>query len=381
MRVCFVLPRDESFTHERGGAIATVTHQVARQLTSRGHDTWVAAVEDGLTPFDDAGIVLNLPQPSVWRSRFDALVGRLVGGGGAEVMNHWRGVTRSLSTLHLLDTLVVANDVALAAGLAREFPDTRVVLWIHNLITRDEAPKLVNLDESITLVVVSEAVADWTSIEHSIPRGRITVILNGVDVNSFRPRDNFADPVDMLHVVCHGRIDPNKGFDIAADAVAHLRNEGINIALTVIGDVKTFGMRDSDVNEYVDHIERRMALAGADRVPHVPHSDIPELLRHFDVACVLPRSEEPFGLVCLEAMSSGCALIASRSGGIPEVVGDSAIVVEREDVDAVIAALRRFATDPEKLAEYKKRGVTRASEFTWSRTADEFVALMDGPGT
>jgi glycosyltransferase involved in cell wall biosynthesis len=95
----------------------------------------------------------------------------------------------------------------------------------------------------------------------------------------------------------------------------------------------------------------------------------PEIVRGHDVVCVLSRSNEPFGLVVLEGMASGCAVIASKRGGLPEACGGAANLVDESNLSEVIGALRSLVVDGGLLQEHKERSVARASRQTWTECA------------
>jgi glycosyltransferase involved in cell wall biosynthesis len=75
-------------------------------------------------------------------------------------------------------------------------------------------------------------------------------------------------------------------------------------------------------------------------------------------------------------MASGCAIIASRSGGIPEVVSGAGIVVDRDSVDQVVEALRHLVTSSEAMASAKVAAVSRAGEFPWTTAAERLLDVL-----
>jgi glycosyltransferase involved in cell wall biosynthesis len=125
----------------------------------------------------------------------------------------------------------------------------------------------------------------------------------------------------------------------------------------------------------------KMDAAGAEYVGHVPRAKVPELVRAHDIVCVLSRSEEPFGLVALEAMASGCAVISSRRGGLPEACGGAAMLVDPDDFTAVKEVLRRLVTDQGLLRQTKWQSVERAARAPWSGCARHIEEILLGKST
>ena len=93
-------------------------------------------------------------------------------------------------------------------------------------------------------------------------------------------------------------------------------------------------------------------------------------------ALVLPSLEEGFGLPALEAMACGAPVIASRRGALPEVVGDAGVLVDPEQSDALMLALRRVLGNDAERAALARRGLERAATFTAERTAGRVIDLL-----
>lgn len=100
----------------------------------------------------------------------------------------------------------------------------------------------------------------------------------------------------------------------------------------------------------------------------VSDEELCELYRHASVF-VFPSLYEGFGLPILEAMASGTPVVASTAASIPEVAGDAAILVPPKDAGAFAAAIIRVLESPELAEELRNKGLARAAEFTWARSA------------
>jgi glycosyltransferase involved in cell wall biosynthesis len=86
---------------------------------------------------------------------------------------------------------------------------------------------------------------------------------------------------------------------------------------------------------------------------------------------------EGFGYQVLEAMASGTPVVASDTTSIPEVVGDAGLLCTPRDADAFAAALRRVLEDGQLAESLRTRGLARAAEFTWERTARELADAVE----
>jgi glycosyltransferase involved in cell wall biosynthesis len=129
----------------------------------------------------------------------------------------------------------------------------------------------------------------------------------------------------------------------------------------------------------VGGLEHEVAALGlSDRVwllGPVPQEDLPALYHLADL-CVLASLNEGFGLVLLEAMACGTPVLAARSGGVPEVVGDAGWLVDDPmDVKGFASAMANVLTEPRLLAEMGVRGQERSRRFGWEQTAARTLAL------
>jgi glycosyltransferase involved in cell wall biosynthesis len=87
------------------------------------------------------------------------------------------------------------------------------------------------------------------------------------------------------------------------------------------------------------------------------------------LALVLPSFDEGFGIPALEAMSAGVPVVVSNRAALPEVVGDAGLYIDPDDVESLTAALGRVIADPQLCADLRRRGLDRASRFTWTDSA------------
>jgi alpha-1,3-rhamnosyl/mannosyltransferase len=107
----------------------------------------------------------------------------------------------------------------------------------------------------------------------------------------------------------------------------------------------------------------------------VDDADLPALYGGAAVV-VLPSLEEGFGLPALEAMACGAPVLASRRGALPEVLGDTGVLVDPEDERALAGALARVLGSPPERAALARQGLARAAHFTAARTAGRVVDLL-----
>lgn len=381
MNICFVNMPIEFYSPVSGGAIATIIMETAVELERRGHHLSVLTVIDG-NPTYDVGDVVPLAvkkreQLNPLARKWSSLKNRWHRWDWPNYSCYLAEVRRKLAALSPPpDFVIFSNDLVIAQALAKVCPSARRIVWLHNEC-RSRHRKLPQSLAAVDLfIAVSDWIADWAEKEQAISRGKIRVITSGVDLARFSPRENWDQPVDRLKVLFLGRIDPNKGPDIVCDAVARLREEGAAIDLTVAGGLWFYQRGNEAGDPFMAALREKMAKAQAQYLGHVERDRVPELVRAHDVVCVLSRSNEPFGLVTLEAMASGCAVIASNRGGLPQACGGAALLADPDDFSAVVSFLRRLAEDGGFLLSRKSASMQRASEASWSVAVDRLEEAL-----
>ena len=166
-----------------------------------------------------------------------------------------------------------------------------------------------------------------------------------------------------------GRISPSK-------LSLRCAPRGFPVTITVAGAKWFYHQPDESGGAFEQTLQRKITAADGEALGHVPRARVAEVIREHDIVCVLSRSQEPFGLVVLEAMASGCAVVASARGGLPEACGGAALLVDPERPMEIADALRRLVTEPATLAEYKRRGLARAQAAPWENTAELLRAQL-----
>lgn len=373
MHICFVNMPIEFYSPVSGGAISTVIMNTAKELIARGHKVSVLTRinSDETYPIGDV-IALNAKTRddlNFVQRRISSVRWRMSKWDWPFFEYYLRSLANSLARLAPEpDVVVVFNDLVSPTYVKRVLPRTKVAVWLHNeWRTRfNMAETLRNTDLFLTC---SDYIKQWTANAHNIPISCIVTARNGVDSTAFTPRADYLDRRASLSVLFLGRIDPNKGPDIVADAVAALRAEGLPMELTVAGGLWFYGHGNESKNPYFRLLKTKMDIAGARYLGHVTRQHVPEICRSHDVVCVLSRSQEPYSLVAVEAMASGCAVVASKRGGLPEACGGAGILVDPDDFNTVLSVLRSLAMNNARLKSLKRKGLARATRATWSSCA------------
>ena len=220
------------------------------------------------------------------------------------------------------------------------------------------------------VIAISQAIAD-VLVQAGVDRDHLRVIYLGIDIDHVRPattedreavrREWNADPHDVV-LFTAAVLEPRKGHDVLLDSFAELVHEGMPLRWVICGD-----------GSLRANLEARVRERGVvDRVVFTGFSaEVPRLLGGADVF-VLPSLHEGLGIAVIEAMAAGLPVIASRVGGLPEIVeeGETGLLVPPRDAAALAAALRRLGVDRAYARELGQWGRARTLQlFSSTRMA------------
>ncbi|HEV8277714.1 MAG TPA: glycogen synthase [Streptosporangiaceae bacterium] len=238
----------------------------------------------------------------------------------------------------------------------------------------------VAAESAAAVVAVSEGMrADVLTAYPAISADRVRVIRNGIDTSEYVP-DPGTDVLERYGVdpgrpcvVFVGRITRQKGLPVLLMA-AQLVDPAAQLVLCA-GQPDTVELA-AEVTSLVAGL--RDTRSGVVWLPEMlPKREVIQLLTHATVfAC--PSLYEPLGIVNLEAMACGTAVVASDVGGIPEVVsdGETGLLVPPGDHEALAGALNSLLADPDRAGAMGRLGRERAiTQFGWAAIAAQTAAL------
>lgn len=221
-------------------------------------------------------------------------------------------------------------------------------------------------------ITVSDAVQRFYVEQAGFPPRRLVTVRHGIDrVATGSPTPDVSPEAREITLGSVARLAPQKGLPVLLRAVRALTDLGHRLRLVLAGSGEDEAALRREAHD----------LGIADRVRFAGQvSDVPALIRSLDLF-VLPSRWEGFGLVLLEAMAEGCPIVASRVGGIPEVVadGESGILVPPDDPRALTEAIATLIRDPARRHALGRAGRRRFRDrFTAERMAEETAAVYDG---
>lgn len=335
----------------KGAAVEWWMYQACRRLAAfEPHIVCIAAEGDPVTETRDGIAFHRVRLGRLYRRVFQKIL-------GADPYPYAHRVARTLDTVHP-EVVHVHNAPALFADLAQRY--RRPVRWVLHM--HNEMP-VAPLPPGAVLFTVSHYLKEWYGAR--LPGADIRIITNGVDTDTFQPlppgeiaglRARLKLPVDKKIILYAGRISPEKGPLDLVHAFSELRRRRRDAFLLLVGELRTGADRRGDYG--------RQLLAACETLVgdcyHAGTVDPARMHEYYqaaDLAVVPSEFEEPFGMVAIEAMSAGAPVLATRKGGLPEIVRDGVtgfLLDDAKNSSAFAQRLNELLDAPDRLATVRK---------------------------
>ena len=425
MRIAFISqPRDSiAATGTQRGSVAIVTWELARRLTDR-HDVTIYAPLTAGQPAEERGPenVLVRRTPTAYRRLHKAI-------------DFGTGLLGMRPPYFSMDAFFREYANAIAAELVRDPPDVvhiqicaqfipiirravpgaRIVFHTHDeLLThldRETIERRIGAADAI--VTCSDYVTQRWQARFPNRASHIHTVGNGVDLERFQPGpgdENFTAEPAILYV---GRVSPEKGVHILAQAFERILARVPGARLSVIGSAgllpfNQISLLDDDPHvaalrsfyghglldrvskqalhartSYLDAIRARVTPATLERIRfHGPleYMDLPALYRSAQLLVAPSLCAEPFGLPLAEAMASGLPVVASRAGGMAGIVDDGRTgkLVERGDIAGLADTAVALLSDAHVLAGMRRASrLSAEARFGWKAAAGRLENIYE----
>lgn len=356
--------------------IAIDAHMIGERET--GNETYTLNLIRGLLAQDDENqYLLYTTHPEVLRARLPSEKARIV--------SLWP--TASLLRIPLAMPLMVRKqDVSLlhVNYIAPPYSPCPTVVTVHDLsfllfphffTPRDRLllSTLVpmSVQRAAKVIAVSQRTKEDLLEHYHLPEDKVAVTYEAAS-EVFRPLEERSVLTQWrerygLHrpfILTLGNLQPRKNMVRLVMAYDRVRKRGFTHQLVIAGQAH---WRSSEIYRAVEEhgLEDEVLFTG-----YVPDSDLPLLYNAADLF-VLISLYEGFGLPVLEAMACGIPVVASRTGSLPEVVGEAGLLVDPLDIEGISEAMAEVLSHPHLASQLKDRGLKRAANFSWHKTAKQ----------
>ena len=209
-------------------------------------------------------------------------------------------------------------------------------------------------------IIVSSQFAAGEVHQHlAVPTDKIAVCPAGAPTWQTGP----AAASESGYILFLGTLEARKNIGGLLDAFGRLLARVERAPRLVLA-----GRTGPDAGPWLEAIGKPPLAGHVEYAGYVPAERREQILKGAQMF-VLPSFEEGFGLTALEAMSAGVPVVASSRGSLPEVVGDAGLLIDPDDVESLVTAMTTLARDGALRAVCAERGLDRAKQFSWDRTA------------
>lgn len=359
MHILIVAP--ERIPVPGSGSVEICILAIAKQLATSHQVTIISRRADSLPNQSRTGNITFVRVPSGSPSTYIS-----------SVLRYMKGRT--------YDFIQVDNRPHYMALIKRAFPYTPVSLFLHSLTFVPHKPEIAkSLRKADLIIANSHSLQQKLSSLFPHVAKNIRTVELGVDVSRFHAATEDEKKTSRRHyrisndftILFVGRVIPQKGVPLLIQA-AHLVRKHTPVQLVIVGRVNPSYMR------YLKMQARSLGVP-LTYIGAIPHTKIHKIYHLADCFVCPSQTHEAFGLVNVEALASGLPVIASRNGGIQEIVnhGHNGYLVKKYSKPQGFADyLLRLAQNRslrERLGENGRNDVL--DQFTWNQTAAKLAKL------
>jgi glycogen synthase len=376
------------------GGLARHVRKLAEQLVAQGHDVHVLTRGGGHLSADEVrhGVqVHRVREPDFPKDDLDAFI------SWVDHMNEDMRAAGAELVEEIAPELVHSHDW-LVAGAARKLARDAGVPWLVTVHATEYGRHQGWVDKhpqshihaverrmvrgADRVITCSHYMRRHVADVFGIPASKVTAIANGIDPSDLqtvpdlpRLRARYARPDERL-ILLVGRLVYEKGFHLALDALPGLVERLGNVRFLIAGS----GTAEAELKEQA---ERLGLMEHGSFVGWTGDDELHSLYRIADL-CLVPSIYEPFGLVALEAMASGCPCIVADTGGLREVVpggGRVGLRFRPKDSKALGRMAEQILTDDalrDRLVPEAREHVLR---FDWADVARQTAAVYRDLGS
>ena len=173
-----------------------------------------------------------------------------------------------------------------------------------------------------------------------------------------------------MELVFLGRLVSDKGVAILLEALGKLKQRGVMPLLTIIGTgPEEAALRQMALERSIENQVNFVGVKTGD--------NLVQLLNQHQIIVIPSVWKEPFGIVALEGVACGCAVVGSEAGGLRDAIGPCGVTFPNGNAEALAEALQSLLAHPERLAEFRKAAAAHLAKFTMQSVAQAYLAVLE----
>ncbi|MBD3919038.1 glycosyltransferase family 4 protein [Paenibacillus sp. PR3] len=359
MKLLIVAPEQIPVPPPYGGSVENCIYQIARQIKGNHEVTIVSLHRKSL--------------PRTTKIGHTTII-RVDGGSRSTYLRNAMQRVKA----NRYDLIQVDNRPSFIHTVKKAFPTTPISLFMHSM-TFVSRPMTTTRKAASDLKGASLIIGNSQSLKRTLSskfpehKHKIKFVHLGVDLNKFHPSHSKGHK--PFHVLYAGRLIPRKGVPVLMKAIKIARKSDPSIRLSIAG-----GTGNPTYKGYLRRTARGLGIPVSFK-GNLSRSRMPAFYRSGNCFVCPSQKHEAFGLVNVEAMASGLPVIASRNGGIPEIVqhGHNGFLIGAYAKPGAFASqIIRLAKDPGLTRRLAKQArIDAVHRFGWGQTADKLIQIYE----
>ncbi|MNI16734.1 Spore coat protein SA [compost metagenome] len=360
MHILIIAPEQIPVPPPVGGSVEHSVYQIARKISPKHKVTILSRLRS------------NYPKKSI--------IGHItiIRVPGANKKSYLSNVLKAVKG-HRYDVIQIDNRPRFVHAVKKVFPHTPISVFLHS--TTFISPPMTSKKQAASdLKGAKRIIGNSLSLQKHLKRKfpkiskKVRYVHLGVDLDQFRPRKNKKKRNHRSFVIIFaGRLIPLKGIPVLMKATQIVRKSVPSAKLLIAG-----GTGKPAYKKYLKKLASKLKIPVKFK-GYVSRGQMPSFYRSGDCFVCPSQGHEAFGLVNVEAMASGVPAVASRNGGIPEIIKhkhNGLLVTNYRSPEAFAKQIIKLAKDPSKakrLAKQARLDVTR--KFSWRTTASKLEKI------
>jgi glycosyltransferase involved in cell wall biosynthesis len=265
---------------------------------------------------------------------------------------------------HRFKGVVFFNDAKSARLVATWFKSVVVCVWYQNVPEDAFELAAISTCSNVRLFGCS----DYISRKVQALCAKDAIVSASTVKSAAEHFEVTSEPTGAIRLLFVGRLDPGKGVDFCIDLLSELIQREVECSLTIVGGLWFYPGAETAPSNYDNELRKRAEGLPVTFTGHVNHDVIREIYMTSDIQLVPSKVPEPAGLVAIEGLVSGCYVVSSNLGGLPEYVDGFGYVVQGFDVLRWADVVVELVHDGKLRSNRQSRMDRARNAYSWEKT-------------